>query len=123
MPDGSIGFRWQVGTEALPPHCLGHVGYAVVPWKQRRGYATEGASALLDHGFTTVGLHEVWAETMAVNEPSRRVMTKLGMRHLRTDHRSWEEPLPGAEQGDVVYKITREEWASGVTFPTLLRLV
>ena len=37
---GSIGFRWQRGTEALPPHCLGHIGYAVVPWKQNRGYAT-----------------------------------------------------------------------------------
>ena len=31
---GSIGFRWQRGTEALPPHCLGHIGYAVVPWKR-----------------------------------------------------------------------------------------
>lgn len=31
---GSIGFRWQPGTTALPPHCLGHIGYAVVPWKQ-----------------------------------------------------------------------------------------
>lgn len=48
---------------------------------------------------------------MAVNEPSRRVMAKLGMRHLRPEHRSWEEPLPGAEQGEVVYTITRERWA------------
>src|SRR6185503_12030746 len=37
---GSIGFRWEPGTEALPPTCLGHIGYSVVPWKQRRGYAT-----------------------------------------------------------------------------------
>jgi len=28
---GQIAFRWQPGTEALPPHCLGHVGYSVVP--------------------------------------------------------------------------------------------
>ena len=56
----------------------------------RQGYATEGARALLDHGFATVGLDEVWAGTMAVNEPSRRVMVKLGMRHLRTDHRAWD---------------------------------
>ncbi|HEY2801538.1 MAG TPA: hypothetical protein VGI85_13150 [Chthoniobacterales bacterium] len=28
---GSIGLRWQPGTAALPPHCLGHIGYAVVP--------------------------------------------------------------------------------------------
>ena len=31
---GSIGFRWQPGTEQLPPHVLGHIGYAVVPWKR-----------------------------------------------------------------------------------------
>ncbi|HEX8394407.1 MAG TPA: GNAT family N-acetyltransferase [Longimicrobium sp.] len=37
---GIISFRWQPGTTALPPHCLGHIGYAVVPWKRRRGYAT-----------------------------------------------------------------------------------
>ncbi|TIX68141.1 MAG: GNAT family N-acetyltransferase, partial [Mesorhizobium sp.] len=25
---GSIGFRWQPGTAALPSHVLGHIGYA-----------------------------------------------------------------------------------------------
>ena len=44
---GLIGLRWQVGTHQLPPHCLGHVGYAVVPWKQRRGYATSALRQLL----------------------------------------------------------------------------
>src|SRR5882672_3984572 len=44
---GSIGFRWQRGTEVLPPYCLGHIGYAVVPWKQGRGYAREALRRLL----------------------------------------------------------------------------
>ena len=48
---------------------------------------------------------------MAVNHGSRRVMRKLGMRHVRTDHRSWPDPLPGAEQGEVVHVISREEWS------------
>src|ERR1043166_3091979 len=34
---GSISFRWQPGTTALPPYCLGHIGYSVVAWKRRRG--------------------------------------------------------------------------------------
>ena len=44
---GSIGFRWQPGTEALPPYVLGHIGYAVVPWKRGCGYATEALRLLL----------------------------------------------------------------------------
>lgn len=44
---GSIGLRWQTGTAALPPHVLGHVGYSVVAWKRRRGYATQALALLL----------------------------------------------------------------------------
>ena len=36
---GAIALRWQPGTHALPPTCLGHIGYGVVPWKRGRGYA------------------------------------------------------------------------------------
>jgi RimJ/RimL family protein N-acetyltransferase len=79
-------------------------------WGQ--GLATEGARALLAYGFGDVGLQTAWAETMAVNAASRAVMRKLGMRHVRTDHRSWDDPLPGAEQGEVVYEIDAASWSA-----------
>jgi predicted acetyltransferase len=44
---GSIGLRWQPGTNTLPSYCLGHIGYAVVPWKSGRGYAKEALRSLL----------------------------------------------------------------------------
>ena len=44
---GSIGLRWQTGTAELPPTCLGHIGYSVVPWKQRLGYATAALAQML----------------------------------------------------------------------------
>jgi predicted acetyltransferase len=44
---GSIGLRWSRGTPTLPPHVLGHVGYAVVPWKRGRGYATRALALML----------------------------------------------------------------------------
>lgn len=44
---GSIGFRWRPGTSDLPAHVLGHVGYAVVSWKEGKGYATRALELLL----------------------------------------------------------------------------
>ena len=72
-----------------------------------RGLATEGSRALLDHAFGTLGLPRVWAVTMAVNAGSRGVMTKLGMTHVRTEVQQWDDLLPGSEQGEVVYEVTR----------------
>ena len=44
---GAINARWQPGSTDLPPTCPGHVGYAVVPWKQRRGHATKALALML----------------------------------------------------------------------------
>ena len=74
---GSIGFRWQPGTEALPPHCLGHIGYAVVPWKQRRGYATRALGEMLREA-RAEGLRYVDITTQPDNVASQRVITANG---------------------------------------------
>jgi RimJ/RimL family protein N-acetyltransferase len=76
-----------------------------------RGYATEGAAALLHHAFAALGAETVFATTMAVNTPSRRVMERLGMRYLRTFTEHHDDPLPGTEHGEVEYRITRDEWS------------
>lgn len=70
---GSIGFRWQRGTEALPPHCLGHIGYAVVPWKRGRGYATRALGEMLREA-KAEGLRYVDITTQPDNVPSQRVI-------------------------------------------------
>jgi predicted acetyltransferase len=74
---GSIGFRWQPGTTALPPHCLGHIGYAVVPWKQGRGYATLALRLLLPEA-KAVGLPYVEITTDPENLGSQRVIQANG---------------------------------------------
>ena len=74
---GTIGFRWQPGTTALPPHCLGHIGYSVVPWKRRRGYATRALQLLLPQA-RSEGLAYVELTSDADNIASRRVIEANG---------------------------------------------
>lgn len=74
---GSIGFRWQRGTAALPPYCLGHVGYAVVPWKRDRGYATAALKELLPDA-KDEGLPYLEITTDPGNVASRRVIEANG---------------------------------------------
>lgn len=74
---GRIGFRWQPGTAALPPHVLGHVGYAVVPWKRRLGCATAALAKVLPQA-RTLGLPHIELTTDPDNLASQKVITTNG---------------------------------------------
>jgi predicted acetyltransferase len=74
---GVIGIRWQPGTEALPPYCLGHIGYSVVPWKRGRGHATRALRDLLPDA-ALEGLRHVEICAEADNVASRRVVERNG---------------------------------------------
>ena len=99
-------------TDQGPVEGQAELGYRLLPRYWRQGLASEGARELLRHGFEDLGLHRIFAETMALNEASRATMTAIGLRHVRTFHSDWDEPLPGAEHGEVEYAITREQWLS-----------
>jgi predicted acetyltransferase len=74
---GSIGFRWQRGSNDLPPYCLGHIGFAVVPWKQGKGYATLALKELLPDA-KAQGLAYVEITTDPTNHASQRVIAANG---------------------------------------------
>lgn len=74
---GSIGFRWQPGGETLPPHVLGHIGYAVTPWKQGLGHATRALALLLPE-VKARGLRWVELTTDPDNIASQRVIENNG---------------------------------------------
>ena len=86
------------------------LGYRLRRSAWGKGYATEGSRALIQKGFTELGVERVFAETMAVNAASRRVMEKAGLRFVRAFHGPWPYPIEGHEHGDVEYALTREEW-------------
>ena len=74
---GSIGFRWRPGTSELPPYVLGHIGYAVVPWKEGLGYAKLALKLMLEHA-RDEGLKYVEITTDPDNAASRRVIEVNG---------------------------------------------
>ena len=88
------------------------LGYRILRRHWRKGLASEGARELIRHGFEDLGLQRVFAETMAVNAGSRATMNAVGLRYVRTFHREWDEPIAGAEQGEVEYALLREQWIS-----------
>jgi predicted acetyltransferase len=78
---GSIGLHWVDGGGPLPAHVLGHIGYAVVPWKQGRGYAREALRQILVDAWAE-GLPHVELTTDPANLPSQRVILANGGRLL-----------------------------------------
>ena len=55
------------------------IGWRLARSSWGRGYAPEGARAVLAHAFGVLGLDEVVSFTAVGNSPSRRVMEKIGM--------------------------------------------
>lgn len=79
-------------------------------WGQ--GLATEGAAALVDWGFRAAGYDRIVACAMAANHGSRRVMEKLGMRHVRTEFPDLPQAIPGRDEGEVWYELTQTAWVA-----------
>lgn len=84
-----------------------------------KGYATEGARALIRKGFTELGARHVVATTYQDHLASRRVMVKAGMTLVRS-YRMPPERLArfGAARDrftrdNVEYAIERAAWAAG----------
>ncbi|MFI6166368.1 GNAT family N-acetyltransferase [Nocardia sp. NPDC051052] len=109
-----------VGWLALQPPQDGsrtdvELGYRFAASVWGRGYATEAPRALIRKGFTEFGVERVWAETMAVNIASRRVLKKSGLTHVRSFYLHFDDPVPGTEHGEVEYELHRADWRKSET--------
>ena len=89
---GVITFRWQPGSDELPPHVLGHIGYGVVESRRRRGYATQALRDILVLP-RNLGLSQVQITADPDNIASQRVILNNGGRCLGTS------PRPEAQGG------------------------
>jgi RimJ/RimL family protein N-acetyltransferase len=89
-----------------------HLGYRLRRPAWNHGYATEGSRALINMGFTDLGVQRVFAHTMTVNIASRCVLEKCGLTLVRTI--AYDGPdadvIDGVEHGEVEYALTKPEW-------------
>ena len=111
--DGAfLGFTGlSVPRHPLPCQPCVEVGWRLVREAWGHGYATEAATASLDHAFDTLGLDEVVSFTAVVNLPSRRVMERLGMR--RDPAEDFDHPaVPAGHEVErhVLHRITADQW-------------
>jgi [ribosomal protein S5]-alanine N-acetyltransferase len=102
-PIGNVGLR-----RAAAGAPSADMGYELDPAFWGRGYATEAARALLDHGFRVLGLHRIHAHCLAENAASARVLEKLGM---RLEGRLIQAERVGGRWHDVLlYGTLAHEW-------------
>ncbi len=84
------------------------VGWRLDPDHWGRGLATEGASAALREGFTTLGLDEITSVPQTGNDASSRVAERIGMRFDRV-----VRIPPNEKRGELegrLYRLSRDEW-------------
>lgn len=102
---GDVMLYWQSRL-----HAGGEIGYVFHPGCSGRGYATEAARAVLRLGFEELGLRRIVARIDERNEPSARVLRRLGMRQEARLVES--EFFKGEWTTEVDFAMLASEWAS-----------
>ena len=84
------------------------LGYSIARPLWGRGLMTEAASTVVAHGFEDRGLARIYAFVIVGNDPSARVLEKVGMKRegiLRSNRL-----VHGDRVDDLLYSILREDW-------------
>lgn len=87
-----------------------------IGWRLKRsawgmGYASEAAAAWLRFGFETKGYEEIVSFAPAINEPSQKVMLRLGM--IRDPEEDFNHPYFSIDHRLVLhclYRISKDTW-------------
>jgi len=74
---GSAQLRWLPKTTDLPPYCLGHISYAVFPWKRQMGYASAALAQILPSA-RDLGMEFVEVVADVENVLSQKVIVRNG---------------------------------------------
>ena len=88
----------------------GEVGYWLAESHWNKGYGTEAARAMVDHGFAAMGLNDLRADYCIGNHASRRILLGLGF-----VERGKAKGFSKAQGGDVDVmwlELSRQAWAA-----------
>jgi ribosomal-protein-alanine N-acetyltransferase len=87
-----------------------YLGYWIDQQHQGRGLMTEAVQATTSFAFGALGLHRVQAAVMPHNDPSLRVLEKVGYRREGIAERYL--CIAGRWEDHVLFAVTAEEWAA-----------
>jgi len=118
------GVTFAIARRSHPHVCLGTVslrrysrdhraelGYWLSASAWGSGIATEACTAAVDFGFRELSLARIYAQVLAGNRASQRVLDKLGM---VTEGVKRQHVKKGEKLCDVVlYGLLRDEWLAG----------
>ena len=124
------GYGWTAAELIATGECIGFIGLHPVEipdlapagtfeigWRLSqefwgKGFATEGARALLDFGFGKLDLQEIISFAVWSNVRSTAVMERLGMR--RDPSADFDHPrvVDPHLKRHVIYRLKREDWLS-----------
>lgn len=110
---GFVGLNRPSYAAPLPFEPCVEIGWRLKQSCWGKGYASEAANAWLRFGFETIGLDEIVAFTIPANNPSRRVMDRIGMRRDPDGdflHPSLPADHPVAPH--VLYRLSKHDWIS-----------
>lgn len=100
---GDVNLAWRSAE-----HQQGEIGFVLHPDHHGRGYAREAAVEMLRLGFAELGLRRIIGRCDARNDPSARLMERLGMR--REAHFRENEFVKGEWCGEYMYAMLAVEW-------------
>jgi len=89
------------------------IGWRLARMAWGRGYASEGARAVMGLAFGAAGLDEVVSMTTTTNLRSQAVMIRLGMHRDPADDFEHPRVPPGPLRRHVLYRLGAGEWTGG----------
>jgi RimJ/RimL family protein N-acetyltransferase len=107
---GFVGLHSQNENSGIPNAPFVEIGWRLSSEFWGLGYAPEAAEKVLEFAFETLLEPSVYAFTALQNEPSQRVMSKLGMANIHQDFNHPKLPEGHRLERHCLYRITKEQW-------------